>query len=46
VSEQCLAYGMETNSSGVWGGITLDRGNIKKKKRIQIQQQQQTGETK
>lgn len=46
VSEQCLAYGMKTNSSGVWGGITLDRGNIKKKKRIQIQQQQQTGETK
>jgi uncharacterized protein involved in propanediol utilization len=46
VSEECLAYGMNTKSSGVWGGITLDRGNIKKKKRIQIQQQQQTGETK
>ena len=45
VSGECLAYGVETLSSGVWGGITLDRGNIRKQRRNQ-KNQQQTGETK
>jgi hypothetical protein len=41
VSEQCLAYGVETNSSGVWGGITLDRGNIRRRKKSTNQQQKE-----
>ena len=41
VSEQCLAYGMETNSSGVWGGITLDRGNNRRRKKSTNQQQKE-----
>ena len=44
VSEQCLAYGMETKSVGIWGGITLNKGNVRKQRRNQ--KQQQTGETK
>jgi hypothetical protein len=33
VSEQCLEYGKETGSSGVWGGVTLDRGNTRRKRK-------------
>ncbi len=41
VSEQCLAYGVETKSSGVWGGITLDRGNNRRRKKSTNQQQKE-----
>lgn len=26
----CLEYGVKTSSSGIWGGITLDRGSNRK----------------
>jgi hypothetical protein len=32
---------METNSSGVWGGITLDRGNNRRRKKSTNQQQKE-----
>jgi uncharacterized protein involved in propanediol utilization len=41
VSEECLAYGMNTKSSGVWGGITLDRGNNRRRKKSTNQQQKE-----
>ncbi len=41
VSEECLAYGMKTKSSGVWGGITLDRGNNRRRKKSTNQQQKE-----
>lgn len=45
VSDACLQYGKETDSSGVWGGITLDRGHARIKRNKKTNQQQ-TGETK
>jgi hypothetical protein len=41
VSEKCLEYGKETLSSGVWGGIRLDRGNIRRKRKSTNQQQKE-----
>jgi WhiB family redox-sensing transcriptional regulator len=41
VSDKCLEYGKETLSSGVWGGITLDRGNIRRRKKSTNQQQKE-----
>jgi WhiB family redox-sensing transcriptional regulator len=41
VSNKCLEYGKETGSSGVWGGITLDRGNIRRRKKSTNQQQKE-----
>jgi hypothetical protein len=32
---------METKSSGVWGGITLDRGNNRRRKKSTNQQQKE-----
>lgn len=30
VRADCLQYGINTSSSGIWGGVTLDRGNNRK----------------
>lgn len=33
MKKECLAYGMATNSYGIWGGVTLQNGNIDKRKK-------------
>lgn len=30
VRKDCLQYGIKTSSSGIWGGVTLDRGSNRK----------------